>query len=194
MAQFRNGGAAFTRAAILFFGSLACIFGAAAVFHPDTPLPDGWNPIKPLDVDDSYTAFTDWKLSKALSDPTMCRAALAQIATFQSTGTKAHENPNCGIENTVVVDQILGVNLGALETDCRTALRTAMWIRYELAPASERTFPLIFLYHWCRMTLSLHQRAQNACDIWDNIPETQFKWGADLWAREMNGSRSTLKI
>jgi len=131
MAQFRNGGAAFTRAAILFFGSLACIFGAAAVFHPDTPLPDGWNPIKPLDVDDSYTAFTDWKLSKALSDPTMCRAALAQIATFQSTGTKAHENPNCGIENTVVVDQILGVNLGALETDCQTALRTKVDKRLE---------------------------------------------------------------
>jgi len=138
MAFNQNGGAAFVRAIILSGCVFACFVGVAAVFHPDTPLPDAWNPTKPLNVDDPYTALTDWKLANDLSDPAMCRAALAQVAIFKATGPKPHENPNCNIENTVIVNQIDGVKLGGLETDCQTALRTAMWISFELAPASQR--------------------------------------------------------
>jgi len=140
MKLFRNGRAGFFRAAFLFFASLAVIASAVAVFHPESPLPDAWNPIKPFHVADPYTPLTDWKLANALDDPIQCRAALAEVATFAATGQKQSDNPNCGIDNAVVVQDILGVRLGGLETDCQTALRTAMWISFELAPLASQLF------------------------------------------------------
>jgi len=133
-----NGRTAFLRAAILFFGTLTFIASAVAVFHPDSPLPDAWNPIKPFHVADPYTPLTDWKLSNALADPEACRAALAEVSTFRATGQKPNENPQCGIANTVVVRDILGVAFSRLETDCQTALRTAMWISFDLAPLASK--------------------------------------------------------
>ena len=138
MKLFRNGRAGFFRAAILFFGTLTVIASAVAVFHPDSPLPDAWNPIKPFHVADPYTPLTDWKLAQALADPVLCRAALTEVATFAATGIKKSDNPDCGIENAVVLQNILGVGLGGLETDCQTALRTAMWISFELDPMASQ--------------------------------------------------------
>lgn len=113
----------------------AIVGGLLAVFHPNTPLPDGWNPTKPLAVSDTVTPLTSWKLRSALNDPAQCLATL-------DTAARASEMPPfevsdaCHIRNRVTLSGVGAARIDPVDTSCAIALRMAMWEHHGLQPAA----------------------------------------------------------
>ncbi len=123
------------RAVFLFVVVFGGILGTALVLHPDTPLPDHWNPTRPLEVRAPITPLTDWKLSRTAGDPQACIAALQDHAQVVSASPISSENPNCGNENAVTIAGVGQASL-TLQTACASALRLAMWEQHSLQPAA----------------------------------------------------------
>ena len=113
----------------------AVVVGLLAVFHPDTPLPNAWNPTAPLAVSDPITPLTTWKLRTALNDPEQCvtavnaAARITKMAPFEAS-------ESCHIRNRVTLAGVGDVRIDPLETSCAVALRMAMWERHGIQPAA----------------------------------------------------------
>lgn len=111
--------------------------GYQALFHPSSPLPAGWNPTKPLQVGETVTLLTDWKLERAVASPDACFAALegaarfAQLPDFETT-------PQCHIKGRLELNDVAGVSLAPIETRCAIALRMAMWAAHDLKPSARQ--------------------------------------------------------
>ena len=132
-----KGRASIVRAAFLFV-LIAGLFGVpVALFHPDSPLPNEWNPIQPLRVADPITPLTGWKLSQARADPEMCLNVLGPSSDFQLLEDKV-DSENCSIAPRLLVQFIGDADLASFETTCATALTTAMWERHGLQPAAKQ--------------------------------------------------------
>ena len=124
-----------------FFWSLilfAGIVGAALVYHPESALPNEWNPTKRLAVTDPITPLTTWKLRKAVASPEQCVAILREVAEITVTNRVNTSNPNCYIETPVDLRRVGNARMGGVRTDCPTALRLAMWEHHELQPIAQR--------------------------------------------------------
>ncbi|MEY1557074.1 extensin family protein [Yoonia sp. R2331] len=137
MPAFRKiTGRAIRRAVFLSVLVFGCILGAAAILHPETPLPDYWNPLRPLNVAAPLTPMTTWKLGRTTADPEACLAALGKVSQITSRASFATNNPNCAVTNPVTIRDVGAASLGTLETGCATALRLAMWERHSVQPAA----------------------------------------------------------
>lgn len=104
--------------------------------HPESPLPDRWNPFRPLVVSDPVTPFTSWKLDQAASDPQQCLAILGQTSSMQVLPDKIVDG-NCGIAPRVSLRSVDQTQISEIETSCATALRLAMWNTHGVQPAAE---------------------------------------------------------
>ncbi|WP_299619307.1 extensin family protein [uncultured Tateyamaria sp.] len=125
--------------ALLTIALMALAGGALLIYATDTPLPDEWNPIKPLVISDPVTPLTAAKMQRALRDGPSCRAALATGATFDAMDDLV-TSPQCGIADRVRLTAIGGAGLSPVETRCQTALRLAMWQAHGIEPAAQRHF------------------------------------------------------
>lgn len=110
----------------------------ALLYHPDTPLPDPWNPTTPLDPTARVTPLTEWKLATAVSEPQQCWAALSKSGTIYSTREDQVTSDQCHIRTPTRITRIDNTRLNPLETRCEIALRLAMWERHGVQPAAER--------------------------------------------------------
>ena len=117
---------------------MALVAGIAAVFHPETPLPDEWNPIKPLQVDAPVTSLTGWKLRQALASDSACLTALREGGVQASLESPRKDSEVCHITPRVTLRALGDVRLRPVETRCQTALRLAMWERHGLQAAAQR--------------------------------------------------------
>ncbi|WGI21985.1 extensin family protein [Amylibacter sp. IMCC11727] len=123
----------------LFLPLVVLAFGAAALlYHPDTPLPDPWNPTTPLDPMAEVTPLTHWKLSKAVSDPMLCWAALSASGTIYSTREDQNNSDSCHIRTPTRITRIDATRLNPVETRCEIALRWAMWDRHGVQTAARK--------------------------------------------------------
>ena len=99
----------------------------ALLYHPETPLPDPWNPTTPLDPVAYVTPLTHWKLTMAVSDPEQYWAALSKSRTTYSTREDQITSDQCHIHTPTRITHIDDARLNPLETRCEIALRLAMW-------------------------------------------------------------------
>lgn len=113
----------------------AVVAGLIAVFHPDTPLPDAWNPMVPLAVTDDVTPLTSWKLRSVLADPQQCRATLSEAAKITILDP-LEVSENCHIRNRLTLSSVGSAGVDRVETSCATALRMAMWEHHGIQPAA----------------------------------------------------------
>lgn len=120
----------------VFVSALIAI--AAAIMHPDTPLPDEWNPIRPLDVQAPVTFLTDWKLQGALGDDGQCMMALQTTDAGYTIKPDFEEREECHIRPRVMLSGIGSAKLKPLETRCQSALLMAMWERHGLQQAARK--------------------------------------------------------
>ncbi|MDO6734902.1 extensin family protein [Octadecabacter sp. 1_MG-2023] len=121
---------------VLFLVVVGGVFGAlVAFFHPDTPLPDEWNPRAPLSVADPVSPLTTWKLRSAIEDPTQCVAILLDAAQAASIDP-IEESADCHVRNRVNLTRVGEAGINEIATSCAIALRTAMWERHGLQPAA----------------------------------------------------------
>lgn len=120
-------------ATLAFLGT--SLFVVLAVRHPDSPLPDEWNPRVPLDVAADLTPLTLWKLNRALGSPDLCRAVL-EAASDMTVVDPIEENANCHVRNRVNVSSVGSARVNPVDTACGTALRLAMWEQHGIQPAA----------------------------------------------------------
>lgn len=123
--------------AALFLALLGCIgvIGWTILSQPDSPVPDGWNPLAPLHVTDAVTPFTPMKLRHAEMSLDTCLAALDGVATLSEMTPLSGEGA-CGIADRVTLTTVGQSRIDPLQTSCAIALRTAMWERHGLQPAA----------------------------------------------------------
>lgn len=118
---------------------LLCAGAVVLIYVEDSPLPNEWNPIKPLVITDPKTALTDWKLVRTLADGELCKAALGTGAKFSALPDKI-DSLQCGIRDHVTVTQVAGAKVTPVNTRCQTALRLAMWAGHDLQPKATEIF------------------------------------------------------
>jgi hypothetical protein len=123
------------RAVFLSIVVMAGILGAAAIFHPDSPLPPEWNPTVPLRVSHDISPLTSWKLAQAVGTTETCLAALGDTAEIAPREDFA-ASPQCHIRGRVDLSGVGTATLRPIETRCAIALRLAMWERHSLQPAA----------------------------------------------------------
>ncbi len=107
--------------------------------HPDTPLPENWNPTEPLNVAARQNPMTLWKLRNAARGRNTCLAALETGAIFQ-TIPDTEDSAQCHIRNSVRLRKVAGASLRATDTRCDLALKMAMWVEHGVQPAAEKHF------------------------------------------------------
>ncbi len=118
---------------------VAALVAAAAMLLPGTPLPDEWNPARPLDISAPPTPVTRLKLRRA-QEGAACLAALRTGNAAFAPMPDLLVSDQCHITDRVRLTGIDGVALDPVETRCAIALRLALWERHGLAPAAQDVF------------------------------------------------------
>lgn len=155
------------------------IAAVTAVFHPDSPLPDQWNPRTPLNVEAPLSQLTGWKLRMALARDAACLDALETGDVRHTPQAPLSDGERCGIDPRITLRDLGAARVQPVETRCQTALRLAMWEGHGLQAAAMRHFGqqvreiLHFSSYSCRALrtergesgrMSTHARA-NAIDV-----------------------------
>lgn len=112
---------------------------AFAFWHPRSPLPDAWHPLRPLQIADPVTPLTQYKLNNALLSGEHCLAVLKTGAAFEVM-EDLEASAQCYIRDRVKLRSVAGLEMSVLETRCQTALRLAMWAEHGIKPAAEEAF------------------------------------------------------
>ncbi|MEL6608759.1 MAG: extensin family protein [Pseudomonadota bacterium] len=117
-----------------------CALGVGqALMHPDTPLPDAWNPTQPFAVADDITPLTDWKLRALLATPGACVEATSKAADI-APRPPLEAGEQCFIRDRVRVASVGSADVRDFETTCHIALKLALWERHVLRPAALEIF------------------------------------------------------
>lgn len=124
---------------VIVASSLAAILAWWLMNADNSPLPDAWNPLLPLDVAAPVTPLTATKLRRALESTAACYAALTSAASFEPLDPLIAEG-GCGINPRLRLSQLGDVAMVPVETTCAIALRLAMWERHVVQPAARAQF------------------------------------------------------
>ncbi|WP_420861763.1 extensin family protein [Algirhabdus cladophorae] len=109
---------------------------------PKSPLPDAWNPTKPLNISDPVTPWTAFKLNRALASDASCIATLGTGPVQARVLPDRIDNAQCHIKGRVALSGIDSVRISPVETRCAIALRTAMWTLHDLQPKAQEIYGL----------------------------------------------------
>jgi len=109
---------------------------AYAVYTGALRVPERYNPWAPLDVAAAPDLFTDFKLSRARTDPARCSAALARTGMQYDAVPDRVTGEGCGFTNAVRLRSAAVRFGGPLTLSCPMALSFYMWERHALQPAA----------------------------------------------------------
>ncbi|QOW21961.1 MULTISPECIES: extensin-like domain-containing protein [Lysobacteraceae] len=129
---------------------LAILLGWWAVESGGIAIPDAWNPLAPLQIDEPPNLLTGFKLSRTSSDPEACRAALADAQMAWTPLEDRVTGPGCGFENAVAITRSSVAVNAPFSLSCRAALSLAMWERHVLqqAAATELDAKVVRIEHF----------------------------------------------
>ena len=131
----------FIRTSLIILCSCAAlvVLVAGLVFIPGSPLPDAWNPRKPLVATAKSNFLTPSKLRFAISDFNSCQQALVDLGVkFKAMPDKV-VSEKCHIMDQVQITQLSQAKISPLKTTCGTALRLAMWEYHWVQPTALET-------------------------------------------------------
>ena len=122
-------------AAFVFVLAVGALGANQALFYPDTPLPEEWNPTAPFEIAHAPSPLTDWKIAGLIARPGACQEVLANAARFTPL-PPLEASENCGIAQRVSLAGVGDASTRAFETTCEIALRMALWEEHGLQPAA----------------------------------------------------------
>ena len=123
-------------AVLIFLGAVI----AALVYIPETPLPDRWNPIKPLNVTAEFTPVAHWKLRQREGIYSYCQAYLTDLGVEFLPLPAREDSEDCHIRNQVEVQKLTQARINPLRSTCHIALRLALWEKHQLQPIAQEKF------------------------------------------------------
>ena len=127
--------------ASLFLTGVVLAMGLGVlVYHPKTPLPPEWNPVRALNPAEPVTLVTGFKLQRSLASPAACSAALQLGGAAFTEMSDEEQSAVCHIRGRRSLLALSGSRLRPVETTCDTALRLLMWEIHSLQPAAQKHF------------------------------------------------------
>jgi len=99
--------------------------------------PPQHNPFKPLDLTRKPGVVTGFKLDSLKDNKPACFFLLDQAGVGYTRLDKPDDNPECGIEDGLTLDQSLTPYSATLTMSCRLAATLYMWERHVVIPAAE---------------------------------------------------------
>lgn len=121
---------------------LIALAGAGWIAAGAPTLPDRYNPLKPLAIDDPPNLLTRWKLARLDGDAPLCLSVLRRAA-----GVSVEPAPDqrgqvgCELENVVRIERMqTNFSPRAPVATCRAAVAWAMYERHGLNPAARAAF------------------------------------------------------
>ncbi len=136
--------------------SLAAILVAFALvasvilWHSETPLPDRWNPLAPVDIAEAPNFLTPYKLRRLRDEPGRCHALLGRAGFDFEPVPDRETGDGCGFRNAVRIAQG-GVSYGGgIPASCPLAVGLALFERHVLQPAAREAFgqPVVRIEHY----------------------------------------------
>ncbi len=176
----RNRRSFLKRVAVLVFSALFSVtflvLGAIwLATRPDSPIPDHWNPARPLDITAPVTPVTRWQLYAASRNGALCREVLARAGVRFSKLDDLSSGPHCGISQRGSLTSLVSAGVPAVETRCDTALRLAMWEYHDVQPAARH-------HLGAEVTGFLHAGSYN-CRRMRTTRGTDGRWSSHATAR-----------
>lgn len=110
------------------------------MYHPQTPLPDEWNPTEPLTIADPLSPLTDWKVRSAVAQPGACADTLEAEGSILRRLKAFTASDQCGISQRVELRQVGQSRVRPFETTCEIGLRMALWEQHVLQPEARKLF------------------------------------------------------
>lgn len=141
---------------------------ALLIWHPQTPLPDAYNPVKPLDPLAAWSSVSSWKLARTAKDAALCHAALARADVGFQAMPPLENGASCGIQDRIALNGLPGTRLRPFETSCPIALHLSLWLHHDLQPLARRHLgeELAGLDHFgsysCRTIAGTNRMSQHA--------------------------------
>jgi hypothetical protein len=129
------------RGSSLFFALLLiCASAAVAVWRGWLPVPDRWNPWRPLDVREQPNLLTRFKVWRLQDDPVLCDQAL-QTSTLRYTH-QADSGPDakCPLTGTLRIQGGDVALSSSFLSSCPLAVAYALFDRHALQPAAQAVF------------------------------------------------------
>lgn len=99
--------------------------------------PPQHNPFKPLDLTLKPGIVTGFKLDGLKHDKPACFMLLDQAGVAYTRLDRPSDNPECGIEDGLTLDQSLTPYSDTLTMSCRLAATLYVWERHVVIPAAE---------------------------------------------------------
>jgi hypothetical protein len=128
-----------TSVIILSLCAALAVLVSGLIFIPNSPLPDAWNPRKPLVATAARNVLTASKLRFAISDFESCQQALSDLGAKFKVLPDKNVSDQCHIQDQVQITQLSQAKISPLNTTCGTALRLAMWEFHSVQPAALET-------------------------------------------------------
>jgi hypothetical protein len=131
----------FIRTSVIILGLCVAlaVLALGLIFIPNSPLPDAWNPRKPLVATAAHNVLTPSKLRFAIDDFESCQQALSDLGVIFKTMPDKKVSDQCHILDQVQISKLSKAKISPLKTTCGTALRLAMWEYHSVQPAAQET-------------------------------------------------------
>jgi hypothetical protein len=103
-------------------------------------VPQKWSPFSPLRLDVPGQWFIDARLAALRFDSTQCQTALKSPHIEASPIADNPVHDRCGWSNAVRFSQAGGVKISVDKLSCEAAAALALWLEYDVQPASAAVF------------------------------------------------------
>ena len=113
------------------------VIAAFTVIRPED-VPDRWNPVAPLDLDEAPNFVSRWKVRTLSRRPLACRDALLRSGAAARFLADREHSDTCHIRNHARIDGLSVAGMAPLGTTCAIAARLYLWERHVLQPAARR--------------------------------------------------------
>lgn len=129
--------------AIVWSALLVLLTVAAVGIHREwIPLPPGWSPWTPLDLEAPPNFWTRYKLARLSTDAAACRQVLGSSKMQFELLADRTTGENCGFQDAVLVRSTPANVSEPFSLTCRAAVSLALWERHVVQPAAQRHFGL----------------------------------------------------
>ena len=113
-------------------------------------VPQRWNPLSPVSLDEPDAWFIDFRLAALRRDPKMCRVVLREPHITAKPIADSGIKNGCGWVNAVNISQVGGVEMSVGKLTCEASAALALWVEHELQPLAKNMFgsPVVSIQHF----------------------------------------------
>ena len=103
-------------------------------------VPQRWNPLSPVSLDEPDAWFIDFRLAALKRDPESCQVVLREPHIKATPIVDRGIKKGCGWVNAVHIREVGGANIGVGRLTCEASAALALWVEHEVQPLAINMF------------------------------------------------------